>query len=571
MHMPEKMARWLSKRGISTRQLKALLIVYLKQDLRGGKSLVSTHKGDYIKSNWSLLLIAVLYTIFGLTVAVTALTEADVFAYSMLALSFTFFIALLGILAESGNVIFDETEADVIGHLPISSRTYFTAKVLNLFLFTLLIALSASFFPAVFGIWAVRSNLLFAVAHAVSATLMALLATALVVISYGLLMRFVSRERFDNIIAYSQGALALFFMLGYQIVPRIAGSHEILTSSAARWYHFLYPPAWFSGLTMLMIGRGSLKALALASLALASLAILGTLAFRKIAGGYSSFLSKLSHGTTKARAGSEQGKGRGAKRAKARNDRVLEGIKAAFLRRPAERAVFDLVSLYLRRDREIKVRLYPSLTYAVVFPILALISEGLPNPFLSAQVSFYGLLGAAMVCFSGLSAVEVLVFSAHYRASYIFHVTPIARRGDIHGGIRKAIFVNIALPSFLALLLLFGFIWRNPFHALLVLAPWIIIMPAVLLVPFTFREVLPLSRKYQKGQQSARNLSIFLSSFAGLSVITGLQIASLKGYRPYWSFVLIIAVAAPLIHSILTRINGEAGPLKPQDGSEEGG
>ena len=571
MQILEDTKRWLLKRGINTSQLKALLAVYLKQDLRGGKSLVNASKGDYIKSNWSLLLIAVLYTLFGLTVAVAALTEADVFAYSMLALSFTFFIALLGILAESGNVIFDEAETDVIGHLPISSRTYFTAKVLNLFLFTLLIALSASLFPAIFGIWAARSNMLFIVAHIISSTLMALLATALVVISYGLLMRFVSKERFDNIIAYSQGALALFFMLGYQIVPRIAGSQEILTSSAASWYHFLYPPAWFSGLTMLLIGRGSLKAVALAVLALCSLAILGTLAFRKIAVGYSSFLSQLSYGAAKASAASARGEARRAVRAKEQRRGLLERVKASLLRRPVERAVFDLISLYLRRDREIKVRLYPSLAYAVVFPILAIVSEGLPDPFVNAQVSFYGLLGAAMVCFSGLSAVEVLVFSAHYKAAYIFRVTPISRRGDIHGGIRKAIFINIALPSFLALFLLFGFIWRNPLHALLVLIPWIIIMPAVLLVPFTFRVVLPLSRKYQKGQQSARNLSIFIASFTGLSVITALQIASLKGYLSYWSFILIIALAAPLVHFILIRVNGEAEPLKPEDGSNESG
>jgi len=571
MHIREQIKRWLLKRGVNAAQVKALLVVYLKQDLRGGKSLINTQKGDYIKSNWSLLLIAVLYTVFGLTVAIIALTDADVFAYSVLALSFTFFIALLGILAESGNVIFDETEADVIGHLPISSRTYFTAKVLNLFLFTLLIALSASFFPALFGMWAMRSNPLFVAAHAISAAMMALLATALVVISYGLLMRYVSKERFDNIIAYSQGALALFFMLGYQIVPRITESREILISSEVHWYHFLYPPAWFAGLTMLLIGHVGLEAAALGLIAFGSLIILGTLAFRKIAGGYNSFLSQLSHGAAKARAGSEQGEEIPATGAKELRRGLLERVKAAFLNRPAERATFDLISLYLRRDREIKVRLYPSLAYAVVFPILALVSEGLPDPFLNAEVSFYGLLGALMVCFSGLSAVEVLVFSAHYRAAYIFRVTPISRRGDIHSGIRKAIFAYVALPSFLALFLLFGFIWRNPLHALLVLIPWIIITPAVLLVPFTFRVVLPLSRKYQKGQQSARNLSVFISSLLGLSVVTGLQVLSFKGYLPYWSFVLIVAAASPVIHFILSKINREAEPLKPEDGASEDG
>jgi hypothetical protein len=83
--------------------------------------------------------------------------------------------------------------------------------------------------------------------------------------------------------------------------------------------------------------------------------------------------------------------------------------------------------------------------------------------------------------------------------------------------------------------------------------------------------VLPLSRKYQKGQQSARNISIFISSFLGLSVITGLQVVSLKGYLPYWGFILIMAVASPAIHFILGRINKEAEPLKPEDGASEDG
>jgi ABC-type Co2+ transport system permease subunit len=104
-----------------------------------------------------------------------------------------------------------------------------------------------------------------------------------------------------------------------------------------------------------------------------------------------------------------------------------------------------------------------------------------------------------------------------------------------------------------------------------VLIPWVVIMPVVLLVPFTHRVVLPLSRKYQKGQQSARNLVIFISSFAGLSVVTVFQILSLKGYFPYWGFLSVVALAAPLAHFILTRVNGEAEPLQQEDGSNESG
>src|SRR5215208_5983633 len=285
-------ARSLNRYGIDARQLKTLLGVYLKQDLRGGKAFMQFGAREYVRSNLALMAIVGMYLFFGLILGTIVFTaDLDVFHYSIIVLTFTIFIVALAIVSESGNVIFNETEADVLGHLPLSPRTYFAAKVLNLFLFTLLLAASANLFPAIMGIWATGSNPLFVLAHALSAALVALFATALIVASYGLLMRYVSRERFDNIVTYSQVALVLFFMFGFQILPRILGTNKMIFAPGFQWYYLLYPPAWFSGVTLLLIGKLELKWLALAGLAILSLVTLGTVAIRKVSRDYSSFIS----------------------------------------------------------------------------------------------------------------------------------------------------------------------------------------------------------------------------------------------------------------------------------------
>jgi len=140
-------ARMLKRYDIDARQLKTLVGVYLKQDLRGGKAFMQFGAREYIRSNLALLAIVGMYLFFGFILGTVVFAgDIDVFHYSIFVLTFTIFIVALAIVSESGNVIFNESEADVLGHLPLSPRTYFAAKVLNLFVFTLLLAVSANFF-----------------------------------------------------------------------------------------------------------------------------------------------------------------------------------------------------------------------------------------------------------------------------------------------------------------------------------------------------------------------------------------------------------------------------------------
>jgi hypothetical protein len=242
-----------------------------------------------------------------------------------------------------------------------------------------------------------------------------------------------------------------------------------------------------------------------------------------------------------------------------------------WLRRPAERAVFDLVSTYLRRNREVKVRLYPSLAYFIFVPVLSFFSEGLPDPF-TRRLEVSSLLGALMICYVALTAIEVLRFSEHHAAAYIFRVAPVERLGDLYAGFRKAVMVWVALPGFTILFALYAALWRNPAHAALLLLPWAIITPAVMMIGFLFRETLPLARKYQKGQQTSRNLFLFLACFALLSVFGAMQAVAIRGRLPavglafpYWLFIILSVLISLFFFITLRALSREAVAVAPAD------
>ena len=181
-------------------------------------------------------------------------------------------------------------------------------------------------------------------------------------------------------------------------------------------------------------------------------------------------------------------------------------------------------------------------------------------------------MAALMICYISLTAIEGMIFSEHYTAAYIYRVAPIRKLGDVHSGFRKAIMLWIAMPGFAVLVVFYSILWHDPVHAALVLVPWMVVTPTVLLIPFMLREALPLSRKYQKGQQTARNFMLFLICFAGLSIVAALQVVAMRGQLPfldvqfpYWPFIPFIAMASILSYILLRALSGESKPVQPSD------
>src|SRR5262245_201477 len=103
-----------------------------------------------------------------------------------------------------------------------------------------------------------------------------------------------------------------------------------------------------------------------------------------------------------------------------------------WLRDPVERAAFQLATAYLRRDRDVRLRLRPSLVVFALLPLAGLVLE---------EQRGGHLLPLASACLLGMVpgvALEALRISSHPVASELFAVVPIAGTAAVFQGVRKA-------------------------------------------------------------------------------------------------------------------------------------
>src|SRR5262245_49655524 len=104
-----------------------------------------------------LLFVIVMYILVGLMTGFVVLsTQLDVFTYTIMVHSMTFFVVGMAVTSESGDILFNTNESDVLVHRPIHPRTLLLAKSINLIAFTLILAGALNLFPMLLGLAARR-------------------------------------------------------------------------------------------------------------------------------------------------------------------------------------------------------------------------------------------------------------------------------------------------------------------------------------------------------------------------------------------------------------------------------
>jgi hypothetical protein len=113
---------------IDRRHLWALLRCYFRLSTRGRLSQSIGH---------GLIAVTATYALVGVMASTIVLGgEVDVFTFAVLMHSMTFFVVGMAVTAESGDILFNANESDVLVHRPIHPRTLLLAKAINLMAFT---------------------------------------------------------------------------------------------------------------------------------------------------------------------------------------------------------------------------------------------------------------------------------------------------------------------------------------------------------------------------------------------------------------------------------------------------
>ena len=521
---------------IDRRQLRALLKCYFRLSTRGR---ITQSMGRSGRSR-SVLFALGLYTFTGLMTGFVVLSiHLDVFTYSVLLHSMTFFVVGMAITAESGDILFNVSESDVLVHRPIHPRTLLLAKSVNLIAFALMLAAALNLFPVFFGLAAGHARPWFPLVHVLSITLLCVFCAAGVVCTYGLVIRFLDREKFDNFAAWSQVGLSVLFIFGYQVIPRLLRQLGGVSLQGYGRYLWPLPPAWFAGIDA---AAGSDQAGAgmfgLALIGVLITAALSYLAIGRLAPSYAEGLTKLAETRTREPRRT---------RARTRVTGIRNPILRWWLRDPVELGVFRLTAAYMRRDREIKLRLYPSLAMFVVFPLL-----GLADRDRGGFSTFVPLITVWMLGSLPATALQAVRMSSQFSAADIFSVAPLASTAPVFHGARKAAIFYLLLPAMCVAGSLIVFLAPAGRESLLLALPGLIAIPTLSLLPGLIEEYLPLSQPAARGEQSSRNMGLMFATMLSMLVVVGFAwLAWSLGLL--WLLLLLEILLMALLHWTFNR------------------
>ena len=515
-------------------QLRALLKCYWRLSTRGR---VARSMGRGGKQR-SIVFVLVMYVVMGVFTGMIAFSPLiDLFTFTIIVHSITFFIVGMALTSESGDILFNANESDVLVHRPIHPKTLLLAKTINLIGFTLVLATAINLFPTIFALAIAGTRVWFPVVHLVSMVLLCIFCSAAVVCTYGLIIRFLNREKFDNFAAWSQVGMSVLFIGGYQIVPRLLRRFEGLSLKTYAKYLFALPPAWFAGLDSAVAGDLPVGLL-LASIGLAVTALFAYIAISRLSPSYGEGLMKIAE----TRSGTPT-----KSRVRRRRD-LSNPILRWWLRDPIELWSFRLAGAYMRRDRDIKLRLYPSLTIFIVFPLISLMDRR--NTGFSA---FVPLLTVWMMSMLPYQAMQSLQMSQHYLAADLFAIAPLRTAAPVFHGVRKAMIVYLLVPALAISALLIGILAPGGLLGLKLALPGIVAMPVFSLAPGLIEDYLPLSRPALRGEQSSRNLGLTFVSMFSMGMVMGASYLAWK-LEVLWYAITVEVVLAIVLYYFLNRL-----------------
>lgn len=495
----DRLRSGLEVMGLDYPTLRKILQVKLTMDSRRTPTVFNRNtrqsgdKNGFIRSLW-------LYVLMGL-ILIPLVVAGDNYLFQMsLTFAMLMFFVMTSMISDFSTVLLDIRDRVILLTKPIDRRTVGFARAIHITMYLILLTMSLAG-PSLVASFVVR-GLWFGMAFLLGLGLMDLLIIALTALLYLLFLNFFDGERLKDLINYVQIGLSIAILLAYQLMGRIFEVLKLQVVFHAAWWQAVLPPVWFGSVFAWGFGpnpQGPIAGLALMAVVIPMILFVGYVWTMPL---FESRLQRLAMG-------------KAASKPRNRGGRRLAWM---FCRNPEERSFFEFAGLMMARERDFKLKVYPSLGFAIALPLLVMF-----NPAWSHQShqlnSGHWYLAIYMMGFMIPTVIMMLRYSSQFKAAWIYQAAPIQHRENIYRGSVKAVLIRLFLPIFAIESVIFVLLFGTGVILDLLAALLAMLIYAVL----SFRWLglgLPFSEPFQMAQQRKRwviwLLLLMLGVLAGL-------------------------------------------------------
>jgi ABC-2 type transport system permease protein len=427
--------------GVNIPQLKAILNTKLTIDDRRPGSIQQTRKR---KSNKPVSL-ATLGTMFmsallGLLFLFSFYIGQDKVTQLTFYFSMFFFMLSATLISDFTSVLIDVRDTFIILPKPVNDRTVLVARLLHIFIHICKIVLPMGL-PGVIYI-GYQVSVAAALVLLLVIFFVTLFAIFFINAVYILILRITTPQKFQSIISYIQIVFAIVIYAGYQIIPRIVSRLNLDDFTLASKPGIIYYPIyWFANSwNVLQSLQGTSSEIIMATagflLPLASLFIV----IRYLAPAFNNKLAMINNSAAIAAPQPAT-----VKTVLKPGFSYAEFLSKLFTRSHAEKMGFLFTWKMTARSRDFKMKVYPSIGYLIVYVVIMFMNnKRLSLAEIAEQETKGKVIIISALYFTSLlltMALNQIIYSEKYKASWIYYVTPVSKPGEvILGGAKAAIF-----------------------------------------------------------------------------------------------------------------------------------
>lgn len=485
------------KFGIDYEKMKLILRLKLTMDERRVPTIMqNNNRKNQDKNKFFMSLF--FYGFMGLFIGIlTFLPVNKMYVYTMTFAMFMFII-LTVFISDFSSVLLDVRDKNLIATRGVSNRTINAAKITHICYYVFLISLSLGWL-AIIGSF--KSGILIGIVFLVEIFIIDIFMIVITALLYFLILKFFNGEKVKDIINFVQIMLTIVMSIGYQFIGRVFQFIDVNIIYKEKIWNLLFPPMWFSA-PIYLIESGNLSIITISLIISACLIpIVAIVIYIKQSSNFELYLSKLNNSDSKE---------------KEKRRSIFFKLGSLFCRGNTEKAYYTLTNSIMKKEREFKLKVYPSLGFTIVFPLLFIFIFTQDNKFssfsewqnnIASSKTYLNIYFFALII---PTIMIMLQYSQSYKAAWIFKSTPLNNEGDIYKGCYKAFLFTMLLPLYLVECILFIIFFKINVIIHLIIA----LLFIVALIPIFYRLnkfSIPFTGEFNVSDRSSNLINMLIS------------------------------------------------------------
>jgi hypothetical protein len=448
-------APFYARIGVDIPQLKAILTTKLLLDDRRPHPITQTRQTKIKKPvSMATLSTMLMSLVMGALFITCFFISTDEVTQLTLYFSLFFVLLSLTLITDFTSVLIDVRDNFILLPKPVSDKTIVVARLLHIFIHLCKIVMPMALPAALY--LCIKTAVIKGTLLLLMTFLLSGFSIFFINAVYIAILRFTTPERFKAIITYLQIVFAIFMYGSYMLFPRLLSNFEDGSFRITDLRGVVYFPLfWFATAWKVLSQLGGSTTeilLALAGLVFPVICMVAVVKY--LAPTFNRKLSLLSGSDSVPK------QSYSAKTEKY----ALSGFFSRFVTTGhVEKAAFVFTWKMMGRSREFKMKVYPAIGYLLVYAVFIFFTNKDMN-FSELMTDNDGgrrtlLLSLYFSVLILTMATTQLVYSDKYKASWIFHTSPVAKPGHIISGALKAVLIAFYLPIAVfisAVLIFFG-------------------------------------------------------------------------------------------------------------------